>query len=61
VVGRFIDFAIWIWLLVAMVVAVRQALDYKSTGRAILVCGLGWAINADIWLFSLWFIGVGGG
>jgi hypothetical protein len=27
-----------IWTLVAMVVAVRQALDYKSTGRAIGVC-----------------------
>jgi hypothetical protein len=27
-----------IWMLVAMVVAVRQALDYKSTGRAVAVC-----------------------
>jgi len=60
VVGRFIDFAIWIWLLVAMVVAVRQALDYKSTGRAVVVCGIGWAINAAIWLFSLSIIGIGG-
>ena len=30
-----------IWMLVAMIVAVRQALDYKSTARAIAVCGLG--------------------
>jgi cbb3-type cytochrome oxidase maturation protein len=29
------------WMLAAMVVAVRQALDYRSTGRALLVCGLG--------------------
>jgi hypothetical protein len=27
-----------VWMLVAMVVAIRQALDYHSTGRAIVVC-----------------------
>jgi hypothetical protein len=26
------------WMLVAMVIAIRQALDYKSTGRAVVVC-----------------------
>jgi hypothetical protein len=26
------------WMLVAMVIAIRQALDYKSTGRAVIVC-----------------------
>jgi hypothetical protein len=26
------------WMLVAWVIAVRQALDYKSTGRAVVVC-----------------------
>ena len=60
VVGRFIDYAIWIWLLVAMVVAVRQALDYKSTVRAVAVCVIGWAINTAIWLFALSIIGIGG-
>lgn len=35
----------WIWMLVTTVVAVRQALDYTSTGRAIAVCILGWAIS----------------
>jgi hypothetical protein len=30
------------WMLAATVVAVRQALDYTSTARAVLVCGLGW-------------------
>jgi hypothetical protein len=34
-----------IWMLVAMVVAVRQALDYTSTGRAIVVCLIGWVIQ----------------
>jgi hypothetical protein len=27
---------------------VRQALDYKSTARAIAVCGLGWVLTIVI-------------
>ncbi len=34
----------WIWMLAAMVIAVRQALDYKSTPRAVGVCLIGWLI-----------------
>ena len=34
-----------LWTLVASVVAVRQALDYSSTGRAIAVCSLGWILS----------------
>ena len=37
-----------IWMLVAMVIAVRQALDYQSTWRAIGVCAIGWAIQGLI-------------
>ena len=37
-----------LWMLVAMVVAVRQALDYKSTARAVAVCGLGWGLALAI-------------
>lgn len=33
-----------LWMLAAMIIAVRQALDYASTRRAIAVCGLGWAL-----------------
>lgn len=33
-----------VWMLAAMVVAVRQALDYQSTGRAIGVCLFGWVL-----------------
>jgi len=33
-----------VWMLIAMVVAVRQALDYTSTARAIAVCALGWGL-----------------
>jgi hypothetical protein len=33
-------------MLIAMVIAVRQALDYKSTLRAVGVCLIGWVIQA---------------
>ena len=42
VLGLLIDFAVLVWMLVAFVVAVRQALDYTSTWRAVAVCLTGW-------------------
>jgi hypothetical protein len=33
-----------VWMLAAMIVAVRQALDYTSTARAVVVCVIGWAL-----------------
>lgn len=44
------------WMLVAMIIAVRQALDYTSTGRAIAVCSVGWglAITFAV-IFGLFF------
>ena len=49
-----------IWMLVAMVIAVRQALDYQSTLRAVGVCAIGWIIQMLILalLFSI-FAGSG--
>ena len=47
-----------IWMLIAMVIAVRQALDYSSTLRAIGVCLIGWIIQ--ILLFVLLFSILGG-
>ncbi|MCZ6660827.1 MAG: YIP1 family protein [bacterium] len=43
------------WMLVAMVIAVRQALDYTSTWRAVGVCVIGWIVQGLILalLFSL--------
>jgi hypothetical protein len=35
---------VWIWMLLATVVAVRQALDYTSTARALGVCVIGWGL-----------------
>ena len=40
-----VNLAAGIWMLVAMVVAVRQALDYSSTGRAVAVCAIGWVVQ----------------
>ena len=44
--GPLIVFGASIWMLVAMVIAVRQALDYESTARAIGVCVIGWFVMA---------------
>jgi len=37
-----------VWMLLAMIVAVRQALDYQTTRAAIAVCALGWALSIGI-------------
>jgi hypothetical protein len=34
-----------VWVLVATVVAVRQALDYRSLYRALGVCAIGWVLQ----------------
>ena len=44
----FIELLVSIWMLVAMVIAVRQALDYKTTLRAVGVCIIGWIIEGII-------------
>ena len=38
------NFIALIWMLVAMIIAIRQALDYQSTLRAIVVCAVGWIV-----------------
>jgi hypothetical protein len=43
-------FVAGVWMLVAMIIAVRQALDYRSTWRAIGVCAVGWIVQ----LLILW-------
>ena len=42
-----------IWMLIAMVIAVRQALDYQSTFRAVGVCIIGWVIQTLILVLLL--------
>ena len=47
-IGPIIFFAASLWQLVAMVVAVRQALDYKSTWRALGVVVVGFLVLITI-------------
>lgn len=51
-----------IWMLAAFVVAVRQALDYTSTMRAVGVCLIGWFVYGIIFVvIGIFLWGVGGG
>ena len=47
-----------VWMLIAMVIAVRQALDYQSTLRAVGVCVIGWVVQ--ILILVLLFAILGG-
>ena len=49
-----------IWMLVAMVIAVRQALDYTSTARAVGVCIVGWFIQGVVLAVVLVALGAPG-
>ena len=55
--GAILNFIIGIWMLVAMVIAVRQALDYKSTWRAVGVCLIGWIVQIAIFALFFWLVG----
>jgi len=47
-----------IWMLAAMVVAVRQALDYSGTLRAVGVCAIGWIVQGIIIFLLFSILGV---
>ena len=47
-VGLLVRFAVWIWMLVAGIIAIRQALDF-STGKAVLTALLGWLCMAVLY------------
>lgn len=49
--------AVGAWLLVAMVIAVRQALDYTSTWRAIAVCAIGLPLSIVVLTLSFLLMG----
>jgi hypothetical protein len=55
--GGVIFLAASIWMLVAMVIAVRQALDYQSTWRAVGVCVIGWIVQTLILVLLFYFLG----
>jgi hypothetical protein len=50
-----------LWMVAAMVVAVRQALDYDTTGRAVAVCAIGFAINVVVLIVLAKIMGVSAG
>jgi hypothetical protein len=52
VIGSFIFAAATVWMLLTFVVAVRHALDFTSSWRALTVCLLGWLIHGVV-LFGL--------
>jgi hypothetical protein len=58
-IGGIIFMITSVWMLVAMVIAVRQALDYQSTLRAVGVCVIGWVIQAIILMILFTVLGVG--
>ena len=55
--GPVILFAVSVWMLVAMVTAVRQALDFTSTLRAVGVCVVGWVLSLVIALVFILLFG----
>jgi hypothetical protein len=46
-----------VWMLIAAVIAVRQALDYTSTVRAAGVCVPGWLVHVFLLFFLLLLLG----
>ncbi len=44
-----------VWMLTAMIIAVRQALDYRSTFRAVGVCVIGWVVQIVVMFFVIRF------
>ena len=49
-IGVLVYFLSSLWMLVAMIIAVRQALDYNSTLRAVGVCVIGYVIQIIVFL-----------
>jgi len=57
-IGPILSFVAGIWMLVAMVIAVRQALDYQSTWRAIGVCIIGFIVYFVVFALIFSILGV---
>lgn len=58
VLGGLVKFVVWIWLLVAGIVAIRQALDI-DTGKAILTALVGWLAMVVIGIIFGAIFGIG--
>jgi hypothetical protein len=59
ILGILIGLALAIWQLIAMVIGVKQALDYDDTMKAVIVCVIAWVI---MWVVMaiVGFMGIAG-
>ena len=53
-----VNFIAGAWMLIAMVIAVRQALDYQSSYRAMGVCLIGWLVQAVVLWMVVTMVGI---
>ena len=53
ILAFFIWVLVWLWQCAAMVIAVRQVLDYSTTGKAIIVVLIGVVVNFVVTLIIL--------
>ena len=60
IAGAWIGFLVFVWQLAAMVVAVRQSLDYTSTWRAFFVVLIGFVVVIVIYWVLYSVLGIGG-
>jgi hypothetical protein len=60
-IAAFVGIVTNLWMLVAMVIAVRQALDFNSTGRAIVVSVLGFLAYIAVFVLVAVVFGVAAG
>ncbi|MFW6323600.1 MAG: hypothetical protein ACOC0U_00925 [Desulfovibrionales bacterium] len=56
-IGGILFWVAGVWMLVAMVIGVKAALDYSSTFRAVGVCVIGWIVQVIIIYIFLSFVG----
>jgi Yip1-like protein len=57
--GPVLSFLIGIWMLIIGVIAVREVLDYSSTGRAFIVCLIAFGIYLVLWFIFATFLFAG--
>lgn len=56
-VGGLVRLAVWVWMLIAVIIAIRQALDF-TTGRAIITAGIGWLVYVVFALVVMVIVGL---
>ena len=55
ILGGLVFIMTGVWMLVAMVIAIRQTLDFRSTWRALVVAGVAWVFFVSVSLLPLVF------